>query len=95
MIHTVLWKRHAEEELAEIWSAASDRAAVTKAADDIDQLLRERPLAIGESRSDGRRLFFSFPLGVLYRVVAEDVKVFVLDVWRIDRPRRKGPGGNG
>jgi hypothetical protein len=60
MIHTVLWKRHAEEELAEIWSAASDRAAVTKAADDIDQLLRERPLAIGESlRRPASLLFLS------------------------------------
>ncbi len=71
MSYTVFWKRHAEDQLAEIWSAANDRSAITKAADEIDDLLRHRPSAEGQSRPDGRRIMFSFPLGVLYRVIED------------------------
>jgi hypothetical protein len=50
MIYTLLWKPAVERRLAEIWTEAANRRAVTDAANAIDRALRLRPLAVGESR---------------------------------------------
>ncbi len=89
MIYTVLWTRNAEQKLAAIWLAASDRAAVTAAAHRIDQLLRNDPDQQGESRDQGRRVLVDPPLGVMFRVQPDDRQVYVLSVWRIDKRSKK------
>jgi plasmid stabilization system protein ParE len=81
MNFTVLWDPEAEQELAAIWVAAADRAAVTAATDEIDRLLRTNPEQRGESRDDGRRILLVAPLGVLFRVLPDDRVVRVLQVW--------------
>jgi hypothetical protein len=64
---------------------ASDRQAVTDAANEIDRLLAIEPLDIGESREEGRRILLVPPLGVTFYVVSEDRIVRVLDVWSFDQ----------
>ena len=51
MNYTVVWAPAAERELMEHWLAAADRAALTAAADEIDQRLANSPADEGESRS--------------------------------------------
>jgi plasmid stabilization system protein ParE len=81
MTYTVDWLPDAEEELAAIWLAASDRGAVTGAAHRIDLRLRDNPEEQCESRSGGRRILFDKPLGVLFHVNASERHVNVVHVW--------------
>jgi hypothetical protein len=79
---TVIWKTDAEGDLATLWMRASDRDAVTVAANRIDVLLRKDPLKIGESRAEDDRIYYEPPLAVLFTVDELDCKVFVERVWR-------------
>jgi len=84
MIYEVNWIPDAEKDLAEIWLAAPDRNAVTRAAHLLDEALLRNPLAAGESRqSTVRRIAFEFPLGIEFEVIVDDQKVRVLAVWRM------------
>ena len=64
MKSTVLWKPQAERTLLKLWLESSHRVVLTKAAEEIESLVRQRPESIGESRELGRRWLFVEPLGV-------------------------------
>lgn len=81
MKYTVTWVPDAEQELASLWVHAVDRAAVTDAANRIDQCLRFDPQAQGESRSQGKRVLLVPPLGIIFKVHPHDLVVQVLSVW--------------
>jgi hypothetical protein len=83
MNYTVTWRPSAEQQLAQLWLNAPDRAAVTAAASRIETLLRTHPGLRGESRSGGTRVLFEPPLAVLFQVRDQDRCVDVLKVWRI------------
>ncbi len=83
MNYTVVWKPAAEDELAEIWTNAANRAAVTDAANEIDRLLRLDPHDQGESRSEHVRVVFVHPLGLFFHIREEDRLVSVLRVWSV------------
>lgn len=87
MTYSVTWLPAAEQELAELWLTAPDRAAVTEAANTIDELLRKNAAHEGESRSRGRRILFSPPLGVIYRVQSGTRHAIVLHVGSSRRSR--------
>jgi plasmid stabilization system protein ParE len=89
MRFTVVWKPEAERRLATIWTEATDRDAVTRAAGVIDRALRSDPENVGESRNKGRRICHEPPLGVIFRVSPPDRMVTVLTVWSYER-RSKG-----
>jgi mRNA-degrading endonuclease RelE of RelBE toxin-antitoxin system len=80
--YTVTWKPEAERRLAELWLNATDRTAITRAANEIDRRLQTNPDQEGESRSDGRRLLLVKPLAVIFEVVPDDRIVYVLTVWQ-------------
>lgn len=86
MSYTVDWSRRAQDELADLWTNATDRGAITAAADEIDRLLSRDPLGQGESRSGNRRILFEPPLSALYRV---DPKRRVVSVITVGRSSRK------
>jgi plasmid stabilization system protein ParE len=83
MSYTVVWKPAAEKELAQLWTDADDRSAVTAAANEIDRLLKSNPRDQGESRSGSVRVVFLDPLGVFFDVQDEDRLVSVLRVWQV------------
>ena len=83
MIYTVLWLPSAEEQLAQLWQDADDRAAVADAADTVDAHLRRDPLTAGESRLGNSRVVFEGVLGIAFDVSVDDSKVSVKAVWRI------------
>ncbi|MBP87944.1 MAG: hypothetical protein CMJ64_14675 [Planctomycetaceae bacterium] len=82
MPFTVVWLPAAEADLADLWLNSGDRDAITKAASEIDKLLRRDPENSGESREEGRRILLSRPLGVKFRTYSQDRMVQVVDVWR-------------
>lgn len=73
----VLWSPAAEAQLARLWLAAKDRAALTEAANEIDRLLMEQPEEVGESREGRSRILFVLPLVVFYEVDAAVQRVIV------------------
>ncbi len=81
MKYVVEWLPSSEQELADVWLHAIDRAAVTRAAALLDQRLREDRDTEGESRPDGRRIAFAPPLGVIFRVQPHLRKGLVSHVW--------------
>jgi plasmid stabilization system protein ParE len=82
MMYTVVWTPSALRDLADLWNNATDRAAVTSAADTIDSLLARDPLSQGEARAGSRRILVVESLAVYFEVRDLDRLVTVLDVWR-------------
>ena len=82
MRYEVVWRPVAEGWLADLWTAGPDRAAVAAVANEIDQLLAQRPWDLGEARGGTTRILIDEPLAVLYEIVEDDRRVYVLDVWR-------------
>jgi hypothetical protein len=76
----VRWSDRADEELAAAWLAATDRDAVSQAADRVEFLLGRDPLGHGESRSGNLRIVYESPLSVLYRVIPAAQVVWVVTV---------------
>jgi mRNA-degrading endonuclease RelE of RelBE toxin-antitoxin system len=81
--YTVVWAPEPQNELAELWLVASDRAAVAQAADEIDDRLATSPISKGVELSEGLRRFRYAPLQVLYVVRTDDRVVEVTAVKRI------------
>jgi hypothetical protein len=80
--YTVVWVSEAEGEAASLWMEAENRAIVAEAIDEIDELLKRDPYAVGESRDADRRILPVWPLAVTYEVCPDDRLVTVLEVWR-------------
>ncbi|HUE74083.1 MAG TPA: type II toxin-antitoxin system RelE/ParE family toxin [Pirellulaceae bacterium] len=77
MKYTVCWTPLAENDLADIWLKSFDRAAVTDAANRIDRILEQGPLAAGAVRDDGNRHLIVPPLVVTFDVSPDDRMVTV------------------
>lgn len=87
MKFTVAWKPSAESQLAEIWSGSADRAAATRAANELDRRLEQDPHLEGEARSGKRRVLIVAPLAVFFEVREPDRTVSVLKVLQVGRAR--------
>ncbi len=81
MRFTVSWTPTAQQDLAAVWMATTDRNAVTSAANTIDALLAADPESRGDLRFDTVRTLAVPPLGVDFEVVEEDRIVYVLSAW--------------
>ena len=80
MNFTVTWLPQALTELADAWTTAPDRNAVTAASYRIDHRLAADPPNEGESRGGIERITFDPPLRVLFRVFEADRTVEVYSV---------------
>jgi hypothetical protein len=81
--YTVEWLPGAEDELADIWIAASDRPAITAAEAAITRLLARDPINHGIQLSEGLRKLEMAPLTVFYSVDAARNAVEVSNVKRL------------
>lgn len=81
MSYTVVWEPVAQNDLADIWVNAPDRAAVSAASNTIDAILRIDPYSNSESRSGATRVLFVPPLAVAFDVSEPDRLVTVWSVW--------------
>jgi plasmid stabilization system protein ParE len=78
---TLVWSDAAIQDLARIWTAVADRNAVTRASNQIDQMLSRDAQRVGESRVGNERVAFADPLGVRFEVVVDDLMVTIGAVW--------------
>jgi len=78
--YTVVWPQGAQDELAELWLASSDRRAVTAAIDWLDRELGEDAPGKGIELREGLRALLVPPLRVLFVVREADRVVEVLRV---------------
>jgi hypothetical protein len=81
MRYTVIWRDTALQQLANIWMAATDRAAVNHAVDDVDAELSDDPDQKGEDYF-GDRYIINAVMWALYHVYPDDRTVHVLQVGR-------------
>ncbi len=80
MRFTVVWLEDARDELAEIWLAADDRAAVSRAAHVIDRDLSSDPEQKGVLLSEGLWRFDTPPLRVYFSIRQLDGLVEVAQI---------------
>jgi hypothetical protein len=82
MRYTVVWHPAAQSELARLWNQATDRGAVSTAANLIDRMLARNPLGLGTPY--GADLVLTVhPLQVLYSVSPDDCAVTVHVIRRV------------
>ena len=86
MIYTVVWLPSAIGQLAQMWTDAHDREAVTAAADRIDDVLRRDPHAKCSGGTDALVLIIP-PLIVDVSISDDDRIVTISAVWRADSIR--------
>jgi hypothetical protein len=75
------WTGPAGNQLADAWTRAPDRAAVTAAAHAIDVALGRDPVGESESRESDLRVLFRAPIGVLFHLDPEAGAVSVVYCW--------------
>jgi hypothetical protein len=78
---TIIWSDAAIQDLASIWLRVIDRAAITRASNDIDQMLSQEAQRVGEQRIGNQRVAHSDPLGFRFNVIVDDLTVTVGAVW--------------
>lgn len=84
MSYRVEWGPDAEQMLAAIWVASSDRKHLTRLAHEFERALVMHPLIIGESRdSSVHRVAFESPLGFEFTVIEDDKLVIVQAVFAV------------
>ena len=85
MSYAVQFEAIAEQDVAAIWTAATDRNVVTEAVSWLEARLSFDPLRMGESRSSSvHRVVFRRPIGIEYEVIEDDKLVLVHAVFAID-----------
>jgi hypothetical protein len=82
MRYTVEWLPSAIDALARIWNDAADRPAVSRAADEIEVLLRTSSQVRG-GNGQGTHACTIFPLAFIFEVSPDDRKVTVLEVFHL------------
>lgn len=87
MRFTVIWMPFAQGRLADVWIAAPDRNAVTRACHYADELLAVDPQFLGDCSFDTVRTVVVGPLGVEFEVDDGDMQVRVLSVWDAKKGR--------
>jgi hypothetical protein len=78
--YMVSWDYRAEQDLAEVWVNATDRAAVSAASREIDKALAYDADRKGDPLSEGLRAINIGPLRAVFEVSEQDRKVVVVRV---------------
>lgn len=83
MTFQVHWSQEAISDLGRVWLNADQqqRTAITVATHRIDRALQINPESEGESRPEGRRIYFETPLGILFTINARRQTVTVTQAW--------------
>ena len=87
MWYTVTWSPFAQDQLADLWLAAADRDALTRAAHEIDRTLRDDPDARVPHGHEGARAVVD-PVAL-----RADRKAPDLDPPRLSWPRSRSRSG--
>lgn len=79
----VEFTENADNNLARMWTDGSPalRKIITDASHRAEKLLQSDPYEASESRTEGRRILFVAPLGLIFRFSPDGQKVIVLKIW--------------
>ncbi|HVL15943.1 MAG TPA: hypothetical protein VM529_25445 [Gemmata sp.] len=80
----VAWSTAAENELTALWNDPTLRPLVAAASQALDERLEQNAADEGESRTQGARITFEPPLGMLFWVNEQAQRVLVLHVWAFE-----------
>lgn len=82
-MYSISWTQGALEDVAEIWLKGSgpERQRITDSVHQLDSLLTESPLDVGESREGDVRVAFVAPVAISYQVEVASHEVIVLSAW--------------
>jgi hypothetical protein len=82
-MHTVVWSDDALAGLVNLWANPDPdlQPSITEAVHCIDERLADEPENAGESRADGNRVWFEFPLGGLFNIDSNKGMVHIGKVW--------------
>lgn len=80
MTYTVIWLREEEDRLLEFWMNASDRAAITSAAHQLDSHLKRQPRSQAVEITPRVYELKAPPLAVAYLIKEDDRIVKVIGV---------------
>jgi len=85
MSFNLRWRPTARDELTRIWLDADSqiRKHITQSCHRLEESIQRSPFDVGESRTGDIRVAFDPPLGVLFRVDAQNRLARVIHVWRI------------
>jgi hypothetical protein len=78
--YTVVWRKDADDDLAQAWMDAANREDVTSAADQVDIQLKNDPTSKGEELHEGLRRLKIPPLSVIFLVEEMDRQVAVVSI---------------
>lgn len=81
---TVVWWRFAKDKLADLWLDATDKADITRAADEIDRRLAADPESSAEDCHEGLYRLMVDPIAVQFSIDDFDRRVTVWTVRRSD-----------
>jgi len=86
----VQWEQNALASLTNAWlqGDVSTRESLTLASAQLDNRLAADPVGESESRPDGCRIAFEYPLGALIHVDGNTQLVSVLRIWLYHRGRK-------
>ena len=81
-MYKLRWRKSVSRKLLDRCARADEsrRDAILNAMASVEELLRDEPEFIGESRDAGRRFLIVKPLSVTYKIDHRDRTVFVVDV---------------
>ena len=80
----VVWSTAAENELVALWNDPTLRPLVAAASQALDERLEQNAADEGESRTQGARITFEPPLGMLFWANEQARRVFALHVWAFE-----------
>ncbi len=84
MSYAVEWTPDAENDLAALWTAATDPTAITAASAWLDTRLAADPLHFGQPwASSVHRIAVRGPIGVEFEVIEDDKRVIVHGVFAV------------
>lgn len=82
MKYDVVWLPAAEDELAALWLASTDRPNLSRAIAAIEAALEIQPLYVGTPLlSSVQRFLWNLPVGVEFEIIEDDKRVIVLNVF--------------
>ncbi len=82
MRYTVIWADSTRAELAKMWLDAKNKQAVTKAADEIDDLLATQSHEAALKFPQQPQLMSRDGLAVIYEIHPDDCLVKVMGIWK-------------
>jgi hypothetical protein len=83
MSYRVVWTSEAREDFLELWTLSSEKAALSRASERINEILSNEPFAERHEVYDDRGSVIRELLGVDFRIDSSNRVVTVISAWQM------------